>query len=255
MRITLLSDLHMEFHSPDQCPDPGEGDVLILAGDIILANELDKYEDFFLRCVRNYNKVFYVLGNHEFYGGDIEKTYWDMYRQLPAGIELLQNSKQTYEGVTFIGATLWADMDNADFTTMCDAQDVMTDYRTIKNNGRDLTVLDTMQDHYHSRQYLEKTIPTIDGPVVVITHHAPSQRSVHGHYIESKGAYSTDMEQFIRDNKHIHLWCHGHIHHTNLYTIGNTHIMSNPRGYSGMETNPRFNRNTWYQLNYEPALV
>ena len=38
MKIKLMSDLHLEFGGMD----PGEGDVLILAGDILVINELNK---------------------------------------------------------------------------------------------------------------------------------------------------------------------------------------------------------------------
>jgi hypothetical protein len=34
---------------------------------------------------------------------------------------------------------------------------------------------------------------------------------------------------------------HGHIHENNDYMVGNCRIISNPRGYHGMELNPNFN--------------
>ena len=83
MKINLLSDLHLEFGKEDF--DIGNGDVLILAGDIcviddivaewILEKDDEEREDnvflsFFRKCIRNYNKVFYIMGNHEHYGWD-----------------------------------------------------------------------------------------------------------------------------------------------------------------------------------------
>ena len=69
MKITVLSDVHLEFGNFD----PGSGDVLVLAGDICTASSFvfrgeeeyaKRYLDFFTKCVENYNKVFYVMGNH-----------------------------------------------------------------------------------------------------------------------------------------------------------------------------------------------
>ena len=117
MKIKLLSDLHLEFGSFDA----GEGDVLILAGDIVNVKEMQKdspqgkYSMKFLeKCANSYKKVFMVLGNHEHYFGDIEKTAKDWKRYWcwrTAILHCLDNSVETYEGVNFIGGTLWTDYD------------------------------------------------------------------------------------------------------------------------------------------------
>ena len=67
MNIKLLSDLHLEFGSYDV----GEGDVLILAGDIVNVEEMKKdspqgkyYVKFLEKCA-TVIEVFMVLGNHE----------------------------------------------------------------------------------------------------------------------------------------------------------------------------------------------
>ena len=39
------------------------------------------------------------------------------------------------------------------------------------------------------------------------------------------------------------LWVHGHTHDSADYTIGATRVLCNPRGYSGVELNPRFDPN------------
>ena len=81
MKLRCFSDLHLEHFCAGQYFDPGEGDLLILAGDILCAKHLKKngylaevYEKFLTTCSKNYQKVLYVFGNHEAYGYNYEGT-------------------------------------------------------------------------------------------------------------------------------------------------------------------------------------
>jgi hypothetical protein len=49
------------------------------------------------------------------------------------------------------------------------------------------------------------------------------------------GAYSTNLDEFILDNRNIKLWTHGHTHHEFDYMIGTCRVVCNPRGYDGQE--------------------
>ena len=81
-KVTYMSDLHLEF---DANVDPGEGDILVLAGDILVAKYLDPslndsmarskrkgYMRFYEKTLENYKSVYYIHGNHEPYGMDID---------------------------------------------------------------------------------------------------------------------------------------------------------------------------------------
>ena len=74
MNIKVCSDLHLEFETAGCHGNfhPGEGEVLVLAGDICCARDYvddnamaDRYDEFFNKCVDGYNKVFYTMGNHQ----------------------------------------------------------------------------------------------------------------------------------------------------------------------------------------------
>ena len=70
---------------------------------------------------------------------------------------------------------------------------------------------------------------------VVITHHAPSSKSIHPKYWNNDNyAYFSDLEEFILRRKPA-LWVHGHTHHTFDYMIGGTRVVCNPVGYRGHE--------------------
>ena len=241
MNVRLFSDLHLEFDDDDKQFDPGTGDVLVLAGDICNVVEYDKYHRFFEKCVMGYNKVFYIMGNHELYGGVWEDAHTTLKALLPEGITLLNDSSEFYNGVHFVGSTLWTNQNNLNFETMQQSEQCMNDYQLItKKDGRTLTVMDTISSHMASREWFEQMLPTLKGPVFMMTHHAPSQESVKGRYKSNGGAYASDMSGLMKQYPNIKHWVHGHIHENNDYMIGECRVVSNPRGYNGMELNRNF---------------
>ena len=242
MKVRVISDLHLEFDDEDKQFTPGTGDVLVLAGDVCLVNEYEKYHRFFELCANGYNQVFYVIGNHEHYEGTFEETFYKLQEKLPEGVTLLNNKSIFYRGVHFVGGTLWTNQNSLDFETMKQSQDCMNDYRWIhKRDGSTLNVLDTIDEHMFTRGWFEQAIPTLRGPVFMVTHHGPFPQSVKGRYVNNGGAYASDMTELVEKNPHITHWAHGHIHENNDYKIGNCRVISNPRGYNGLEMNPNFN--------------
>ena len=98
---------------------------------------------------------------------------------------------------------------------------------------------DSLDDH---NAYIKGLISALesmpDKKFVVVGHHAPSKQSTHPRYkneVEINSAYSSDLTEFILNNKQIKLWTHGHTHENFNYMIGTTQIVCNPRGYIGYE--------------------
>ena len=262
MKISVCSDLHLDF---SDLTLPG-GDVLILSGDICEARRLkkdmynpemilfeherkdqrpDRYYRFFEEECSKYREVVMVMGNHEHYGFQYQKTYSHLLANLPDNIHLLENQTYTIDDVVFVGCTLWTDMNNGDPLTMFHMKLSMNDYRQVtmfneaKNVYHKLDPEKTVADHYKSKAYIQQVIEA--DPLkkyVVVTHHAPSKSSTHPHYINDtmmNGAYSTNLNDFILDHPQIKFWTHGHTHDPFDYMIGSTRIVCNPRGYSGYE--------------------
>jgi hypothetical protein len=80
VKIALGSDLHLEFGAIE-LHNTETADVLILSGDILVAKHLNgvhhhdgRYRKFFKECCERFPKVIYVLGNHEHYAHDVQKT-------------------------------------------------------------------------------------------------------------------------------------------------------------------------------------
>ena len=251
MKVKILSDLHLEFGQYD----PGEGEVLILAGDVCTACSFacrgeedykERFEHFFNQCVKNYTKVYYVMGNHEHYNYFFDETEKTLREFLPEGITLLQNQVDYYNGWTFVGASLWSNYEGESEDSMSACREWMNDYKCVcikGENNRPLDPLDTLREHNNTVAWMKQTLPTLDGPVFVITHHCPSNQSLSGDYAFSEvvGAYASNLEDLIKSHSNVKMWAHGHVHESNSYFVEDCRVISNPRGYYGEGLNPGFN--------------
>jgi len=268
MRVNVISDLHIDFADLTL---PG-GDVLILSGDIFEAKsfkkeiynpemvlleheQADRRPDRFYRfileeCSRKYREVIMVMGNHEHYRFQFHKTYEHIRSQLPDNVHLLEKESLVLDGVLFLGATLWTDMNRQDSLTLYHMQGAMNDYRQItmlnESTGdyHRLQPEKTVQEHLRTLEYFTTALSENKNreggalPVVVVTHHSPSKLSIKPKYekdVLMNGAYSSDLSEFILDHPEIRVWTHGHTHDPFDYMIGETRIICNPRGYKYYE--------------------
>lgn len=268
MKIKVVSDLHLEF-SDFNVRNDENCDVLVLSGDIIVANDIDgvsnsfdpwtnspysalegrqshavRYVNFFKRVSFQFKHVIYVAGNHEFYQGKWNKTL-SILRHLCANfsnVHFLECDHVYIDGFTFIGGTLWTDLNKYDPLTLHAVRDMMNDFRVIRDDDQGFTPLKpatTAVRHRKLVQYINLlTMGNSMDKFVVVGHHAPSFQSVHEHYRDQtlmNGAYASDLSEFILDRPQIKLWTHGHMHDPSDYMMGATRIVAAPRGYSKKE--------------------
>ena len=151
MKIAIASDLHLEF-GPIQLDNTEGADVLVLAGDICVAKHFvdgrptylkhlaKEYRKFFDHVAKEFSHVVYIMGNHEHYSGDIAHSYNILKYHLDYGnLHILEKETWTHMGYTFIGGTLWTDMDNESSLAMNYAQQSMNDFREVLNSNRMVT--------------------------------------------------------------------------------------------------------------------
>jgi Icc-related predicted phosphoesterase len=239
MKLHILNDLHIEFE--DFVPPATEADVVVLAGDIGVGMEgLRWIESRFTD-----KPVIYVPGNHEFYNHDIALID-ELKDSPPEHIHVLDNDQVIINGVRFLGSILWTDFclfGEADkFFAMQQAQQQMNDFSVIRNHGQRFTPEDAVQLHTTSREWFAARLAEpFDGKTVVVTHHAPSSRSVHPRYTSDllTPAFASNLESLMDGNK-TDLWIHGHMHDSFDYKIYDTRVVCNPRGYSPHELNRVF---------------
>ena len=124
------------------------------------------------------------------------------------------------------------------------AADTMNDYRLIRlsKTYRRLSPSDTKALHSMSvrklREFLVKGDPA---RTIVVTHHAPSIRSIVDRYRPDpvSAAFASNMDDFILEHQP-RLWIHGHTHESFDYQIGKTRVVCNPLGYASAEENKGF---------------
>ena len=263
MKIKLVSDLHLEF-SDINIKNGQNYDVLILGGDICIAQDLhdfpeqnvrtaamlemlssrqekaQRFRDFFKRCSFQFPHVIYIMGNHEFYHGKFYAGIEYMREECAKypNVYMLEQDTKIINDVVFVGGTLWTNMNKRDPLTMHAMKDMMNDFRIVRNDQREyaaMSALDVAIRHDKTLGYIKLIVQEHkDKKCVVVGHHAPSFKSVSEQYASQtlmNGGYASDLSEFIMDHPQIKLWTHGHMHQPFDYVIGETRVVCNPRGY------------------------
>lgn len=217
-------------------------DYLILAGDIGKVTEnqtLCTGFPLFLDSIQSqYKKIFYVLGNHEYYSYDArdllkpmtpppKRDVLSLYRSLLgnySNVVLLEN--ELYEdddGFTLYGTTLWSKIHPDGFERM--------------NDSHFLTLEDYLAKH---EEAVNKLTQLEDKSVdIIVTHHMPSHRFTHPKYRrlgkELNSAFSSDCEPlFSKAKTH---WIFGHTHVPINRNEDQVQFICNPVGYRGENPN------------------
>ena len=256
MKITFCSDLHLDMNVRamyDAFDDNSE--VLVIAGDLVEIGVLKgkkntrrkEVEDFLKFVSEKFDRVIYVLGNHEHWHNNIYFTLRNMKTIIArlglANIIVLENETYRWKDVVFFGATLWTSCRNGNPLSMNLIQGEMNDYRHITVTDayledRKLIVDDTISLHLRTMKHLTAFAGLeTDATKVLVTHHAPSFMSING---EFKGkllndAYATELFELLYDSG-IRLAIHGHMHDHADYMINKTQVVNHARGYYGYET-------------------
>ncbi len=232
MKIHVLSDLHLEFRAYDET-SPG-ADVVVLAGDIGTGVRGVEWA----RAHWPDTPIVYVAGNHEYYGETLPRlTETLRWRAGELGVHFLENDPVEIGGVRFLGCTLWTDFRLTGDVVLARAVagQVMNDYRKIRITPeyRRLRPDDTAALHARSRRWLEGEAGAgRTTGAVIVTHHAPSLRSVPPEYRADPltAAFASDLEALV-EGSGAALWVHGHMHACVDYAVGDTRVLANPRGY------------------------
>ncbi len=253
MKIRPLSDLHLEFDKTEDFASSlmdRDIDVVVLSGDIhIGARGVAWARGQFTK------PVIYVLGNHEFYNGELWQTIEDC-RNEAAGshVHVLENECAVVKGVRFIGATLWTGFDlHGDRSAAANAAElVINDFRLIRLGGEGWLTADRVSEmHRASRGFIvDELSEPFDGPTVLVTHFPVHRSQMHkGHDPDGNlQAYFNPHIPEIFDYR-IDACFTGHTHWCHYGRIAGTRLVSNQRGYPGV-TEPGNN-----PVDFDPELA
>ncbi len=240
-----MSDLHVDQY--ETAGDPKErlefawsaateADVIVVAGDVHTQGRGPR----FLARAFPGKPLVYVAGNHEFAHGVFPDEIGNLRSQAEGfpDVRFLENQETIIGGVIFLGCTLWTDFGLWGRITrpaaIHAADTMMPEYRQTRlAGGHLLTPAVTRKAHWLSRAFLEEKLKRHRGrKVVVVSHHAPSPRSIapahRGDLLAA--SFASDLDKLIV-NYQPALWVHGHTHGFIDYTIGATRIVCNAVGY------------------------
>ncbi len=111
----------------------------------------------------------------------------------------------------------------------------MNDFKKIRKEKSyaKMRSIDIAAIHQRSKAWLIQSLSnSVANTNIVITHHAPSIRSIPDIYRDDIicSAYASNLESLIEEHRP-NLWLHGHVHNSLDYQIASTRIICNPRGY------------------------
>ena len=267
MKIRLISDIHLDANQGWILPhmEDEKDQVLVIAGDIgnFRAHAKGRQHYFYEDVVERFKKVIAVLGNHDYYGGNIIDALQQYRTDFYAlGIELLERDRLYIDGVEFVGTTLWTDFRlGMDYDK---AQTYMRDYEAIyegeyrrvipetihginKENIAFLKHAEALRANFRAN-YTPHLHITEEGGIaedkrVLITHHLPTQEFMHPRWAgnELNGAYIASVPHDIL--RGFDLCVFGHTHDFINREAPITRHACNPKGYGNYEMtnfNPEF---------------
>lgn len=262
--IQYISDIHLEFYNYAKIIKIANkiipiAKILILAGDIgkpvsrIKKNKwkINRCFEYFLKLLSiKFEQIFVITGNHEYYNNlnvsiiEINKIMKDICHQIP-NIKFLDNNYYDYNGIRFIGSTLWSKIDEN--TTI-----KINDLSNIPN----MTIEKYNNLHYNSLEFLDTILSEsqkLSIPCIIISHHLPllelANTSINT--INTIDNISSSLTQWfasdlteLTDNygNIIKSWIYGHTHYKSVKHIKNIIFAANPIGYPHEMTDQKFNK-------------
>ncbi|MFH2002403.1 MAG: metallophosphoesterase [Planctomycetota bacterium] len=235
IKIQIASDLHLEGRRNrdwlNENPLIPEGDVLLLAGDIVVKKYESEARAFYEKVRSQFDLIIETMGNHEFYGGEVAHIYPEFEERCAVNHVRLNNRTWVHGGVKFIVTVLWTHVPETESFII---ERGLNDYHLIRYDGgaaqRLIDTNDTNEFNAASVAFLENELQKPhEGKVVVMTHHLPSFRTIHkkynGHPLNA--AFANHLDDIIRKHT-IHIWVHGHSHDFFDKVIDGTRIVRNP---------------------------
>ncbi|KAM0417053.1 hypothetical protein ACHAPT_012959 [Fusarium lateritium] len=236
-RIQVLPDLHLEFGQQySSYSFPATAPYLLLGGGVGRLIDYDEYLGFMEGQARRFEKVFLVLGNHEFYGLEYEAGL-HMARCLMC-LRLLSLARLFYytePGGTIPSPTLrcWVARCGLLFHSRL-IMFVQSKVKVFKNIGG-WSAEKHNKLHREEHLWLREQVAQIpsDRQMLVVTHHAPRvEGTLRPQHVGNPWtcAFATDVMDQAWDG--VRVWVFGHTHcSTEVVLESGIRLLGNQRGY------------------------
>lgn len=235
MKIQPISDLHLDCQAPHVLDDffgkiiQTDADIVIIAGDAVEGRCIDVFKEALPQITK---PVYYVAGNHEFWGVKHTELHRFLKHELRffPNVKVLEKEYVIIDDVVLIGATLWTNLHNPINANL--VRNYMADFRQCPG----LTTDWTNEEHDNSAQFIRNVLEFEqfrDKKKIVVTHHGPSFEAVDEYYKfdHANCGYQSNLNYFLYGDIHPDVWIHGHSHMFMDRMIGKTRVIRNPFGY------------------------
>lgn len=235
MKLQYASDLHLEFPENKEFlrknPLKPEGDILILAGDVVPLINMTEHADFFDYVSDHFKTTWWLPGNHEFYNSDIKDINGCLNEKIRENVFLVNNISILTGYLNLIFSTLWTRISSLN---QFEIRRSLSDFHVIRNGGRLLTVEQYNLLHEQSVRFLQdEFLKEKPDKTIVVTHHVPTCIN----YPEKfkwdvlNEAFAVELYDLI-GSAQPDFWIFGHHHTNNIdFQIGKTRLITNQLGY------------------------
>lgn len=248
MKIQYASDLHLEFPENRNFlktnPLKIEGDVLLLAGDIVPFSKMELANDFFAFCSDNFKETYWIAGNHEYYHENLEGRTGQFKEDILLNVHLVNNYWIQKENVRIIFSTLWSSISPENAWHI---QNGLNDYHLIKDGEKRFSTQRANELFNENLAFIKEAVENNQcEKCIVVSHHVPTFLNYPEEYKNSilNEAFAVELFDFIEESS-IDYWVYGH-HHRNVenFKIGNTELLTNQLGYVSSNEHKYFKTDT-----------
>jgi predicted phosphohydrolase len=245
MKVQYASDLHLEFPENKELlrikPLRPEGDILLLAGDIVPFIEMHEHSDFFDYLSKNFKITYWLPGNHEYYHSDLSERSGYLNEKIRNNVFLVNNISLQTGNIKLVFSTLWTKISPVN---QLEVQLRLSDFRVIRNSGSKLSADEYNLMHDRCLSFLKDEFAgEKQGITIVITHHMPTFQNYPDKF---KGdaineAFAVELSDLIKAAGPDY-WIFGHEHgNKGDFNVGKTRLITNQMGYVRYNENNRFN--------------
>lgn len=260
--LDIISDIHLERFNNDSLPDLKQilsckSQYLAVVGDICKLYQWPKVVWFFDFCSKHYKRVFYVLGNHEFYINNryaefnintIEDLKYKviLITKLYPNVHILDNSAVVIDNNIFFGTTLWSKIYNQPNDKLITYKMRYTQYKCgikVKTwNKMHYEACDALSDAIEYAKIYKLNL-------YVLSHYAPTYyNTIDPKYMHDSINYLYCTELSVLFSSNIKCWIFGHTGHNCDYYLYGTRVVSNQ--YL-VESGNKYNKNLSIGINNE----